>query len=196
MRILNRDELEVQRGKYLNHIKNLNKIAAGVGDGTLKGDTVRDMLLILQARLLTHILSELVHLSHTMWEMEDKIDNISYDAQEPKMIVEDQADAGLVGAEELEELNASALEYERGSTDLLGRFKGLGLIPDEEPSVEHLPAESRDDQTLKTDDEKLGGTAKLLAALAEIEAADTTDEAQRIVDNIHKLAEGLEDDKE
>lgn len=78
----------------------------------------------------------------------------------------------------------------------MDRFNGLGIIPDEESPVEHITEESRDEPIPIKSDEVLGGTAKLLSALADIESAGTTDETQRIVEDIYRLTEELEDEEE
>ena len=72
MKILERAELDEQRKNYAKSVGNLNEVAAGIRDGTLKGEAVRDMLLILQARLISFILSELVHMSHGLRVLEDQ----------------------------------------------------------------------------------------------------------------------------
>jgi hypothetical protein len=196
MKILDRNELDEQRRNYLSYISNLNKIAAGVGDGTIKGDAVRDMLLILQARFLTFVLSELVHMSQMLWEMENQSNKDSDNASKTQIIDDDQDEEKVSGSGELEDVSTAERDYERGSTDLLGRFKGLGLLPDEESTIEHLSQDGSDDPALPESEKKLGGTAKLIAALADIESAGTTEEAQKIVDDIYKLTEELEDDEE
>jgi hypothetical protein len=74
MKILNRDELDEQRKNYMRYVGALNKLAQGVGDGTRKGEEVRDMTLILQTRFLTFILSELVQMSQILREMENQVE--------------------------------------------------------------------------------------------------------------------------
>jgi hypothetical protein len=73
MRILDRDELDEQRKKYIGFIRLLDKMAKGFEDGALRGENLRDMNSILQTRFLTFVLSELVHLSQILRVMEDQI---------------------------------------------------------------------------------------------------------------------------
>ena len=187
MNSIDSEKLDQQRTTYTRFIGTLNKVAAGVGDGTLKGEAVRDMLLILQARFLVFILSELVHLSDRLRILGDQ-DRSKIEDKTISQIDSDMPD------EELEELSVSNSEYERGSTDLLGRFQGLGLVADEGTADENASEESVDEISPKPLDKKLGGTARLISALAEIESAGTTEDAQKIVDEIYELAERLEDD--
>ncbi len=206
MRILDRDELEEQRKNYAKYVGNLNKVAAGIGDGTLKGEAVRDMLLILQARLLAFILSELVHMSHGLRVMEDQseieiddttksqIDADGQDEEESRRSDPISAEPLDSPSEELEDVSPAEPEYERGSTDLLGRFRGLGLIPDEEPPTEPVKEESGDEPIPPESNGMLGGTAELLSALAAIDA-ESQDEARRVVDDIYKKADQVEDEE-
>ncbi len=206
MRILDRDELDEQRKNYMRYISTLNKLTKGVGDGTLKGEEVRDMLLILQARLLSFILSELVHMSHRLRIMEDRSEIKIDDATKSQIDADDQDEGKASGydpiseepldspSEELEDVSPAEHEYERGSTDLLGRFRGLGLIPDEEPRDEHTTEESGDEPIHPESDGMLGGTAELLSALAAIEG-ESQDEARRIVDDIYKQVDEVEDEE-
>jgi hypothetical protein len=87
-----------------------------------------------------------------------------------------------------DEVSLDGSEYERGSTDLLRRFRGLGLISNEESPVDHIREEGFDEQISQEPDGMMGGTAELLSTLAAIEA-DSKDESLRIVDEI-------EDEKE
>jgi hypothetical protein len=73
MRILDRDELDEQRKKYIGFVRLLDKMAKGFEDGTFRGENLRDMNSILQTRFLTFVLSELIHLSQILRVMEDQI---------------------------------------------------------------------------------------------------------------------------
>ncbi len=255
MRILDRDELDEQRKNYMRYVGALNKLAQGVGDGTRKGEEVRDLTLILQTRFLTFILSELVHMSEMLRVTEDQVegefgpemedqaeiefddtttaqieaatsgydpiseefreaeeaDGYSMDADEvlstlDEIDAEGQDEEEASGydriseepldspSEELDDVSPAEPEYERGSTDLLGRFRGLGLVPDEEPPSEHITEESGDEPIPLESDEHSTGTAELLSTLAAI-AADEQDEARRIVDDINKQADQDEDEE-
>ena len=218
MRILDRDELDEQRKNYMRYVGALNKLARGVGDGTRKGEEVRDLTLILQTRFLTFILSELVHMSQMLRDMENQIqvDFLSEmeDQSEDEFdkVFESQIEAEASGnnaiseeVPEIEEAESIEPAPERGSTDLLGRFRGLGLapeeeqqteaIPEEEPPAEHITEESEDETAPLESDGIPGGTAELLSTLAAIDA-ETQDEAQRIVDDIYKKADEVEDEEE
>ena len=218
MRILDRDELDEQRKNYMRYVGALNKLTKGVGDGTRKGEEVRDLTLILQTRFLTFILSELVHMSQMLRDMENQIqvDFLSEmeDQSEGEFdkVFESQIEAEASGynaiseeVPEVEEAESIEPAPERGSTDLLGRFRGLGLapeeeqqteaIPEEEPPAEHITEESEDETAPLESDGIPGGTAKLLSTLAAIDA-ETQDEAQRIVDDIYKKADEVEDEEE
>jgi hypothetical protein len=255
MRILDRDELDEQRKNYMRYIGAFNKLAKGVGDGSLKGEQVRDMTLILQGRFLTFILSELVHMSEMLRVTEDQIeskfgpemedqaeiefddattakieaaangydpiseeireaeeaDGYSMDADEVHSALDeidadgqDEEEASGYdpiseepldsSSEELEDVSPAEPEYERGSTDLLGRFRGLGLVPDEESPAEHITEESGDEAAPLESDETLGPTAELLSALADIEA-DKHDDAPGIVDDIYKQVDEDKDEE-
>jgi hypothetical protein len=174
MRILDRDELDEQRKNYMRHVGALNKLSAGVGDGSLKGEEVRDMTLILQTRFLTFILSELVHMSQILREMENQVE-VEFLTE-----MEDQSE------DEFDDLYEAQIEEEASGYEPIS----------EEPPAEHITEEGGDEPIHHKSDETLGGTAKLLSALADIESAGTTDETQRIVDDIYKLAEELEDEEE
>ena len=218
MRILDRDELDEQRKNYMRYVGALNKLARGVGDGTRKGEEVRDLTLILQTRFLTFILSELVQMSQMLRDMENQIqvDFLSEmeDQSEDEFdkVFESQIEAEASGnnaiseeVPEIEEAESIEPAPERGSTDLLGRFRGLGLapeeeqqteaIPEEEPPAEHITEESEDETAPLESDGIPGGTAELLSTLAAIDA-ETQDEAQRIVDDIYKKADEVEDEEE
>jgi hypothetical protein len=97
-------------------------------------------------------------------------------------------------SEDLEDVSSVEPEHERGSTDLLGRFQGLGLAPVEESPAEHTTEESGDEPSPLESDGTLGGTAKLLSTLASIEA-ESQDETLRIVDDIYKEADDVEDEE-
>jgi hypothetical protein len=206
MKILDRDDLDKQRENYTIYINALNKVAKGVGDGTLKGEAIRDMLLILQARLLAFILSELVHMSHNSREIEDQSEIEIADSIKSQIVADVQVEEEADGYNQISEdpldspskgldvVTPSEPDYERGSTDLLGRFRGLGLVPDEEPPAEHIPEESGDEPISPESEKMLGGTAELLSALAAIEA-DSQDKAQKIVDDIYKHADEVEDEE-
>ena len=255
MRILDRDELDEQRKNYMSYIGAFNKLAKGVGDGSLKGEQVRDMTLILQGRFLTFILSELVQMSEMLRVTEDQIESEfgpemedqaeiefddattaqieaaanGYDPISEEIREAEEADGYSMDAdevlstldeidadgqdeeeasgydpiseepldppsEELEDVSPAEPEYERGSTDLLGRFRGLGLVPDEEPPAEHKTEESGDEPMPLESDDHNTGTAELLSTLAAI-AADDQDEARRIVDDIKNQADQDEDEE-
>ena len=98
-------------------------------------------------------------------------------------------------SEELKDVSTSEPEYERGSTDLLGRFRGLGLVPDEEPPAEQITEESGDKQIPPESNGMLSGTAELLSALAAIDA-ESQDEARRVVDDIYKQVDEVEDEED
>ena len=221
MRILDRDELDEQRKNYMRYVGALNKLAQGVGDGTRKGEEVRDLTLILQTRFLTFILSELVQMSQMLRDMENQIqvDFLSemedQSEDEFEKVFESQIEAEASGynaiseevpeVPEVEEAESIEPAPERGSTDLLGRFRGLGLapeeeqqteaIPEEELPAEHITEESEDETAPLESDGIPGGTAELLSTLAAIDA-ETQDEAQRIVDDIYKKADEVEDEEE
>jgi hypothetical protein len=199
MRILDRNELDEQRKNYMHYVGALNKLAKGVGDGSLKGEEVRDMTLILQAHFLTFILSELVHMSETLRVTEGQAEIEFDDARKSQIEAEvngyDPISEDLLDSsnEELDNVSPAEPEYERGSTDLLGRFRGLGLIPDEEPPTEHITEESGNAPIPLESDGTMGGTAELLSALASINA-ESQEEALRIVDDIYKEEDQVEDE--
>ena len=98
-------------------------------------------------------------------------------------------------SEEQDDVSLDGSEYERGSTDLLRRFRGLGLISNEESPVDLIREEGVDEQISQEPDGMLGGIAELLSALAAIEA-EGQDESLRIVDDIYKRTDEIEDEKE
>jgi hypothetical protein len=174
MKILNRDELDEQRKNYVRYIDVLKRLDVRVQDGSLTDKEVRDATFTLHSRLLAFILSELLHMSQILREMENQAE-VEFLTE-----VEDQNE------DEFDDLSKAQIEEEAS---------GYGPIP-EEPPAEHITEEGGDEPIHHKSDETLGGTAKLLSALAELESAGTTDENQRIVDDIYKLAEKLEDEEE
>jgi len=200
MRILDRDELDEQRKNYMRYVGALKTLAKGIGDGSLKGEEVRDMTLVLQAHFLTFILSELVHMSEMLRITEDQIEIEFDDATKSQIEAEVNGYEPISGepldspSEELEDVSPAEPEYERGSTDLLGRFRGLGLESVEEPLAEHITEESGDEPSPLESDGTLGGTAELLSTLASIEA-ESQDEALRIVDDIYEQLDQVEEEE-
>lgn len=180
--------LSEQRKTYEEYISTINKVATDVGDGLLKGESVRDMLLILQARLLSFILSELVHMSDRLKALDEFVE-----------VMIEGSTLSRIGDETFNEEkgDVSSIEstYERGQTDLLGRFQGLGLAPSNEPIEEYTTNGDEEKKSIAETDEVLGGTAKLLSSLAQLETVDNMNEAQDLIDEIYKRKEILEVDE-
>jgi hypothetical protein len=221
MRILDKDELDEQRKNYIRYVGALNKLAAGVGDGSRKGEEVRDMALILQTRFLTFILSELVHMSEMLRGMENQTEvdfddvfesQIEDEEAEEELLttvpIDSEVDVPVSTKEELadytpswlreivsnEEISEEPLEPTNGEQD------------DEEISEEPLEPtnEEQDDVDLAEQitgesgdesDEPLGTTAKLLSALEDIES-EIRATAHGIVDDTDTEEDEAEDDEE
>jgi hypothetical protein len=175
-------KLSEQRKTYEQYISTINKVATDVGDGLLKGESVRDMLLILQARLLSFILSELAHMSDRLKALDEFVE-VVMDGSTLSRI------ENKTSREEKEDSSSIESASERGQTDLLGRFQGLGLAPAGDSIEEYEANEGEEEISFSETDEVLGGTAKLLSTLATIEITDNVDEAQ---DKIYRRKEVLE----
>ena len=102
-------------------------------------------------KILTFILSELVHMSEMLRVTEEQIESefgpemedqaeIEFDDTTTAQIEEEASGYDPISeepldspSEELEDVSPPEPEYERGSTDLLGRLRGLGIEPDPYP---------------------------------------------------------------